>query len=131
MMLKGIHTVVNPGGAVCENAKFSGQYLRESDPFHDEYIKTAPRLDELEIRDLRLMSLAMVKELSKFKELELEEKHNLRRAERRLKWFRELAEFRKQEEEDRVLLARRFVVAGGTGLCPCNTRCYLMFSYRG
>jgi len=74
------------------------------------------------------MWLTIAKEHSMFKKLELEEKHNLRRAERRLKWFRELAAFRKQEEEDRVPLARRLVVAGGTGLCPCNTRRHLMFS---
>jgi hypothetical protein len=126
MILKGIHTMVNPGGSVCESVEFSVQYLRESDPFHDEFMKTAPRLDELEIRDLRLMWLAIAKEHSVFKKLELEEKHNLRRAERRLKWFRELAAFRKQEEEDRVPLARRLIVACATGLCPCNTRCYLM-----
>jgi hypothetical protein len=128
MMLKSINTVLNPSGVVCENVEFSVQYLRESNSFHDEYMKTAPRLDELEIRDLRLMWVAIAEEHSAFKELELEEKHNLRRAERRLKWFRELAAFRKQEEEDNVPLVRRLVVAGGTGLCPYNTRCHLMFS---
>jgi hypothetical protein len=74
MMLKGIHTMVNPGGTVCENVEFSVQYLRESDPLHDEYMKTAPKLDELEIRDLGLMWLTIAKEHSMFKKLELEEK---------------------------------------------------------
>lgn len=83
-------------------------------------MKTAPRLDELETRDLKLMWVAIEEEHSVFKKLELEEKHNLRSAGRRLKWFSELAAFRKQEVKDNVPLARRLVVAGGQGLVPAT-----------
>jgi hypothetical protein len=127
-MVRGIQTVVTQGSSVvCQNVDISVEYFSKSDPFHDEHMKTAPRLSELEIRDMRLMWLAIAKEYKKFKDQEFEAKHNLRRAERRLKWFAELAAFRKQEEADKIPLAKRVVLTNGEGPCSCNPKCHLMF----